>query len=170
MLKTALVTARIQAMSNEDLVRMVSVESDQWQPEAVQIAAKELSTREVDATAILKEVDRDIHRDRAETQTAARKPENYAKRGGRRRRCSWSCDHLKRRAMPPSRPCAALAMVRATGDIPQNVNFAVNAPVARILLDAVGVQYSTASAPQSMSPADIGGMAKVFTVQLECRR
>lgn len=64
----------------------------------------------------------------------------------------------------------ALNMARRTGDVPQNVNFALNASVARILMDAVGVQYSTATSTNSLAPADVGESAKAFTVLLECWR
>jgi hypothetical protein len=33
---------------------------------------------------------------------------------------------------------------KATGDIPQNVNFAINGTVAKAFLDAYGVEYETA--------------------------
>jgi S1-C subfamily serine protease len=64
----------------------------------------------------------------------------------------------------------ALQLARVTGDIPQNVNFAVNASVARILLDAVGIQYETAAAENTLQASDIGVAAKEFTVLLECWR
>ena len=64
----------------------------------------------------------------------------------------------------------ALRIARATGDIPQNINFAVNASVARIFLDAVGISYATAPSAAAMGPADIGEKAKAFTVLLECWR
>jgi hypothetical protein len=64
----------------------------------------------------------------------------------------------------------ALRLARATGDIPQNINFALNASVARILMDAVGVQYSTAASAQTLSAADVGDAAKSYTVLIECWR
>lgn len=38
----------------------------------------------------------------------------------------------------------ALELAKATGDIPQNINFAINAAVARTFLDSHGVSYQTA--------------------------
>jgi S1-C subfamily serine protease len=64
----------------------------------------------------------------------------------------------------------ALYMARRTGDLPQNVNFAINASVARILMDAVGVHYSAATQGSPLAPADVGESAKAFTVLLECWR
>jgi S1-C subfamily serine protease len=64
----------------------------------------------------------------------------------------------------------ALRLARITGDIPQNINFALNASVARILMDAVGVQYVTATPQRDLSAADIGESAKAFTVLIECWR
>ncbi|MEX2284662.1 MAG: serine protease [Gemmatimonadota bacterium] len=64
----------------------------------------------------------------------------------------------------------ALRLARVTGDIPQNINFALNASVARILLDAVGVQYATSTSGTGLSAADVGESAKLFTVLLECWR
>jgi S1-C subfamily serine protease len=64
----------------------------------------------------------------------------------------------------------AIAMARATGDVPQNVNFAINASVARILLDALGIGYATAPSGIEMSAADVGALAKTYTVLLECRK
>jgi S1-C subfamily serine protease len=64
----------------------------------------------------------------------------------------------------------ALRMARITGDIPQNINFAVNASVARIFMDAVGISYATAPSVAAMGPADAGEKAKAFTVLLECWR
>jgi S1-C subfamily serine protease len=62
----------------------------------------------------------------------------------------------------------ALQMVRATGDIPQNVNFAINASVARLLLDNLGVPYIEKPSVGVRPPADIADSAKQFTVLLEC--
>jgi hypothetical protein len=38
----------------------------------------------------------------------------------------------------------ALKVARVTGDIPQNVNFAISAGTARTFLDAYGMPYETA--------------------------
>jgi len=62
----------------------------------------------------------------------------------------------------------AIKVARVTGDIPQNVNFALNASVARSFLDAQGVAYATASSSKPLSPADIGERARAFTLLIEC--
>ena len=62
----------------------------------------------------------------------------------------------------------ALKVARATGDIPQNVNFAVSAGTARAFLDAEGVAYRTASSGKSRAPEDVAAAARMFTVLVEC--
>jgi S1-C subfamily serine protease len=62
----------------------------------------------------------------------------------------------------------AIKVATILGDIPQNVNFAVNASVARTFLDANGVAYVTAAPGEPVSSADVGQRAKAFTVLIEC--
>ncbi|MEX0815304.1 MAG: serine protease, partial [Dongiaceae bacterium] len=62
----------------------------------------------------------------------------------------------------------ALAVAEVTGDIPQNVNFAIKDSVARSFLDANGIDYETAPADRDLSAADVGERARRFTVLLEC--
>ena len=62
----------------------------------------------------------------------------------------------------------ALKVARVTGDIPQNVNFAVNASVARIFLDAEGIEYKLATSTKTLSAADVAARARKFTVVIEC--
>ena len=62
----------------------------------------------------------------------------------------------------------AVRLARFTGDIPQNVNFALKAEVARTFLDSKGIAYQTARSDQQLSPADVGDMARPFTVHIEC--
>jgi lipoprotein NlpI len=79
----------------------------------------------------------------------------------------------------------AASVARVTGDIPQNVNFALKAEVARTFLDSEGIAYrvessprrgfwdfgkQTAKAVQQLSAADVGDIAKPFTVYIECER
>jgi S1-C subfamily serine protease len=58
---------------------------------------------------------------------------------------------------------------RVTGDIPQNVNFALKAEVAKTFLDSKGIVYQTAPSTGRLSPADIGDIGRPFTVNIECR-
>jgi hypothetical protein len=62
----------------------------------------------------------------------------------------------------------AVKVAKATGDIPQNVNFAISAAVARGFLDAKGVQYETAPSNKKFEAADVGELAKKFIVVVEC--
>ena len=62
----------------------------------------------------------------------------------------------------------ALRVARATGDIPQNVNFAVSAGTARAFLDAEGVAYATAPSDKARPPEDVAAAARKFTVLVEC--
>jgi hypothetical protein len=58
---------------------------------------------------------------------------------------------------------------RITGDIPQNVNFALKAEVARTFLDSKGIVYRTALSKERLSPADVGDVGRPFTVNTACR-
>src|SRR5262249_45886531 len=65
--------------------------------------------------------------------------------------------------------------IRITGDIPQNVNFALKAEVVRTFLDSNGIVYHSAPSDTSilwrnkqLSPADVGDIARPFTSRLEC--
>jgi hypothetical protein len=68
----------------------------------------------------------------------------------------------------------ALQVASATGDIPQNVNFAIKAGVLRSFLDAsaVGVAHHDLLAepayPLQLNPAAVAAEAKAFTVLVEC--
>jgi ankyrin repeat protein len=62
----------------------------------------------------------------------------------------------------------AIRVAKAIGDIPQNVNFAINATVARGFLDAKGVKYETTPSNRKLEAADVGELAKKFTVVVEC--
>ena len=64
----------------------------------------------------------------------------------------------------------AIAIAQATGDIPQNVNFAIGAGVARAFLDAENVPYETAPSEPTRMAADIAASARGFTVPIECWR
>jgi len=55
-----------------------------------------------------------------------------------------------------------------TGDIPQNVNFALKAEVARAFLDSKGIAYRTERSGRNLSAADVGDIARPFTVRIEC--
>ena len=64
----------------------------------------------------------------------------------------------------------AMRIARFTGDVPQNVNFALKAEVARTFLDSKDIAYQTARSEQQLSPADVGDIARPFTIQIECQQ
>jgi uncharacterized protein len=65
----------------------------------------------------------------------------------------------------------ALRIAAATGDVPQNINFAINGGVVRSFLEANGVSLDVAAqAPATETTADIAEQAKQYTVLLECWR
>lgn len=62
----------------------------------------------------------------------------------------------------------ALKVAGLTGDLPQNVNFAIHGTVARSFLDARGVRYETAPSRTKLEIPDVGDRAREFTVVLQC--
>jgi hypothetical protein len=64
----------------------------------------------------------------------------------------------------------AALVARFTGDIPQNVNFALKAEVARTFLDSKGIAYHSAPSDKQLSPADVGNVARPFTLRIECEQ
>lgn len=62
----------------------------------------------------------------------------------------------------------AIKMAKAIGDIPQNVNFAIKADVARLFLEAQGVSLQSAQAGTQRSKADVAATGREFTVLVEC--
>ena len=63
----------------------------------------------------------------------------------------------------------ALRVAELTGDIPQNVNFALQGGIARNFLDAHQVYYNSAASTVQLSGAEIAEIAKKFTVLVECK-
>jgi S1-C subfamily serine protease len=62
----------------------------------------------------------------------------------------------------------ALRMVKATGDIPQNINFAIKTGALRDFLDNSSVPYQTADAGSEMKTADIASAARTYTMLISC--
>jgi len=62
----------------------------------------------------------------------------------------------------------ALKIAKATGSIPENINFAIGEGAARAFLDAHDVAYETVSSGTPINGADIAARAKAFTVLIEC--
>src|SRR5205807_8612282 len=63
----------------------------------------------------------------------------------------------------------AVKVARATGAVPQNVNFALKADVARTFLETAGISVETAAPGRELSAPDIGERARAFTVLIECK-
>jgi hypothetical protein len=62
----------------------------------------------------------------------------------------------------------AVNVARAIGDIPQNVNFALKAQLAREFLDSKLITYKTEKSTARLAPADVGEIARPFTVYIRC--
>ncbi len=62
----------------------------------------------------------------------------------------------------------AIRLAKITGDIAQNVNFAINVNVLRAFLDANSVDYDSASSNKPLAPTAIAEKARGFTVLVEC--
>jgi S1-C subfamily serine protease len=62
----------------------------------------------------------------------------------------------------------ALAVAKRTGDVPQNVNFAVRAEVLEAFLQSHKIPYDVAVMDQQLVVADVAEMAKQASVRIEC--
>lgn len=62
----------------------------------------------------------------------------------------------------------ALAAIEATGDVPQNVNFAIKADTARIFMGAMGITPSAVASSETLDPTAVAVRAKSFTVLIHC--
>jgi serine protease Do len=60
--------------------------------------------------------------------------------------------------------------IASTGDIPQNVNFAIKASVAAAFLDAQRVAHAESAGAAALSTPDLAERAKAFTIQVICVR
>lgn len=59
-------------------------------------------------------------------------------------------------------------VAKLTGDLPQNINFAIKGSFLRAFLDAAGVDYMDSMNSTSMSSTALASTAKRFTVLIEC--
>jgi hypothetical protein len=62
----------------------------------------------------------------------------------------------------------AMAIAKRTGDIPQNVNFAIKTDVLETFLKSAGVRYERSVSDRPLQVADIADLAKAATVRIEC--
>ena len=64
----------------------------------------------------------------------------------------------------------ARIVAEETGDLPQNVNFALKGDIARSFLDELAVPYRTSASTVRLGNADVGDIGRRFTVMVECYR
>lgn len=62
----------------------------------------------------------------------------------------------------------ALALLRATGNIPENINFAIKTGAIRDFLDNSVVAYETAPPGAELKTSDIAGAARAYTLLISC--
>ena len=63
----------------------------------------------------------------------------------------------------------ALKFVKATGNIPENINFAIKTGALRDFLDNSAVSYQTADSKTELKTADIARSARAFTLLVSCK-
>jgi serine protease Do len=64
----------------------------------------------------------------------------------------------------------AVEMAKATGDIPQNINFAVQEDIARVFLKAFeDVKLTEKPSGSTLAVSDVVANARAYTFQVECR-
>jgi S1-C subfamily serine protease len=62
----------------------------------------------------------------------------------------------------------ALAIAKVTGEVPQNVNFAIKTAIVRVFLDSNHVAYRVARSTPKQDVPEIARKAQQFTVRVEC--
>ena len=62
----------------------------------------------------------------------------------------------------------ALRVAKATGDIPENINFAIKTGALRDFLDNSVVPYRTSEPPSEMKTAEIATAARAYTMLITC--
>ncbi len=62
----------------------------------------------------------------------------------------------------------AIKFVKATGDIPENINFAIKTGTLRDFLDNSVVSYQTSEAKSDLKTADIAHNARAYTLLISC--
>src|SRR5579872_2731072 len=63
----------------------------------------------------------------------------------------------------------ALKIAKATGDIPENINFAIKTGALRDFLDNSVVPYQTSDSKNELKTADITNNARAFTLLISCK-
>lgn len=63
----------------------------------------------------------------------------------------------------------AVGVAKETGDIPQNINFAVQGSMARLFLEAQGVRVMEKPSASALVVGDVVDSARAYIFQVECR-
>jgi hypothetical protein len=63
----------------------------------------------------------------------------------------------------------ALRVVRATGSIPENINFAIKTGALRDFLDNSAVPYQISDGKTELKTPDIARNARAFTLLISCK-
>ena len=63
----------------------------------------------------------------------------------------------------------AVRTAQETGDVPQNVNFAIKGAIVRSFLEIHGIEYSRQPSDEALTPEDLATLAHDFTVAVTCR-
>ena len=61
-----------------------------------------------------------------------------------------------------------LGVLRATGNIPENINFAIKTGAIRDFLDNSVVPYETAAPGAELKTAEVAGNARAYTLLISC--
>ena len=64
----------------------------------------------------------------------------------------------------------ARIVAEETGDLPQNVNFALKGDIARTFLEELSIRYRTSPSTARLGNADVGEIGRRVTVMVECYR
>jgi S1-C subfamily serine protease len=64
----------------------------------------------------------------------------------------------------------ARIVAEETGDLPQNVNFALKGDIARAFLETLAIPYRSATSSVRLANADVGDIGRRVTVLVECDR
>jgi S1-C subfamily serine protease len=61
-----------------------------------------------------------------------------------------------------------MGTLKATGSLPQNVNFAIKNQVVQTFLDSHGIEYLTRSSDKNIGAAEVVEQAKKYTLSVQC--
>ena len=63
----------------------------------------------------------------------------------------------------------AVRTAQETGDVPQNVNFALKGAIVRSFLEIHGIEFSRQPSDEALTPEDLAALAHGFTVAVTCQ-